>query len=168
MTKRVRFAPARGAGSRSRTPRNYVGYRPNRASALSRDRHERRRQRLSRSIWATWPMKWSLSRDRQGRRRRHLHRLSGWLGGYRRRHREAGRGDRALLANFTHIDENHGGGSFLPCYGTVTDYISPRGRIEVLKGPASVLYGVSSSCCTTSTWRRAIATKSSPWAAAAS
>ena len=32
-----------------------------------------------------------------------------------------------ILANFTHIDENHGGGSFLPYYGTVTDYITPGG-----------------------------------------
>lgn len=28
-----------------------------------------------------------------------------------------------ILANYTHIDENHGGGSFLPYYGTVKDYV---------------------------------------------
>jgi iron complex outermembrane receptor protein len=32
-----------------------------------------------------------------------------------------------ILANYTHIDENHGGGSFLPYFGTVTDYITPGG-----------------------------------------
>ena len=28
-----------------------------------------------------------------------------------------------ILANYSHIDENHGGGSFLPYFGTVKDYV---------------------------------------------
>lgn len=33
-----------------------------------------------------------------------------------------------VLANYTHLDETHGGGSFLPYYGTVVD--APFGRID--------------------------------------
>ncbi|OWK18342.1 hypothetical protein AJ88_03980 [Mesorhizobium amorphae CCBAU 01583] len=67
-----------------------------------------------------------LSGDGQGRRRRYLQRLSGRWRGFISPS-ISWKPDEAttltILANYSHIDENHNGGSFLPYDGTVTDRI---------------------------------------------